>query len=1239
LRFPSADSVLHPGFDGVCELNERQQLTSYVPFGRSVWEISTQRKQVRQKADRDYSKRSLETPPVERERTTFVFVTPRRWSKKLEWMARHKSERKWADVRVYDADDLVHWIEIFPAVGDWLAVTIGKRPPAVRQLRELWEEWSLSTKWPMTRELVLADRDEDAVRILRWLREEPSCLALQADSPAEAMAFLYAAIDQLPEPYRTYFQELCVAAGTSDAARILADSPSPLIIGLEDADPGLINVIAQKGHHVFLAYGSSVGAPRDVIRLTRPSREAIVHELQFMLVEPAQTETIDSTKDATRLKAQRLARDSARSLSVLRRLIPAAPGAQEPDWAKAGSDLIGPLFAGTWDDSYSGDRDALGRLMNIGYEAGIGRFIHRVNLPDSPIRKAGNAWKMASPLDAWFRLARFATNYDLERFRNVASVVLRSLDPRFELDSEQRWLAPLHGKRPEYSNLLKTGLLETLVLLSLFGEQTTGVVNPSHLADLVVSDLLDNADRQRWWSLSDQLQLLAEAAPGVFLEAVDRSLRRNDAPILELFKEDTGGVFGAAYHSNLLWALEALAWSPIFLAHVAELLAKLDTHDPGGRWANRPGRSLREIFLLWYPQTNATLDEREQVLEGLRSRQPRAAWKLMLGILPKGHDTATPAAQPRFRDFSVDAPEQVTRNLIFRGADKISEWLLSDVGEDVARWKDLIQALTNLAPDRREEAENMLIEVAHKLTSNEERVSLWTSIRKLLSHHRSFPDAAWALPSEELDTIENAYNALEPAEYLERIVWLFSGFDSVALPRPTGKGWEKDRDLTLEMRRHALKDLLSSTQNTDAIFSLAERAETPFTVGLALVDSTVPRHVVDDIFLRAVKSSVEEVKELARGIIAGSAQRSNGAIWVDNVLRTARSEEWPAETVVEILLALPPTQELWAQAAEFGTAVEDLYWSKVGLLPVGKNEQALIFALAKLLSGNRARVAVHLAGMYVGKVPADLLAKVLEQAAREKWPTKIEGNEATILQYRVEEILQALDKSDAFPAERLAILEWTYLPLLRYGRRRPVALHNALASDASFFVGVLSQLYRPDPESGIESEPSTEDPEQAKLRASYAFDLLNSWQTVPGSAGNTVDPVALKRWVNQSRLLCEKVGRLRICDHQIGRVLAYAPTDVDSIWPVTAVRELIEEVASRDLDTGLVVGVHNKGGVTSRGPTEGGDRERALAEDYRRASRMLAIRWPRTSSVLEQIAKGFDSSADFHDQQAERFQW
>ena len=58
-----------------------------------------------------------------------MFVTPRRWSRKREWVNARKDEKQWADVRALDADDLVTWLESAPSVALWFGRLIDKLPP------------------------------------------------------------------------------------------------------------------------------------------------------------------------------------------------------------------------------------------------------------------------------------------------------------------------------------------------------------------------------------------------------------------------------------------------------------------------------------------------------------------------------------------------------------------------------------------------------------------------------------------------------------------------------------------------------------------------------------------------------------------------------------------------------------------------------------------------------------------------------------------------------------------------------------------------------------------------------------------------------------------------------------------------------------------------------------------------------------------------------------------------------
>ena len=60
------------------------------------------------------------------------------------------------------------------------------------------------------------------------------------------------------------------------------------------------------------------------------------------------------------------------------------------------------------------------------------------------------------------------------------------------------------------------------------------------------------------------LECLRKPLHTLFLQMVEESLNREDAPIMALFRRRRP-TFRRANHSNLLWALETLAWSPQYL--------------------------------------------------------------------------------------------------------------------------------------------------------------------------------------------------------------------------------------------------------------------------------------------------------------------------------------------------------------------------------------------------------------------------------------------------------------------------------------------------------------------------------------------------------------------------------------------------------------------------------------------------------------------------------------------------
>ena len=1214
LRFPSGDSVSMHGWDG---LTQTDKPSEHVPARWSGWEIGADRDSPTKKANRAYADRTKNPAPLDPINAALVIVTPRRWAKKDEWLIERRSEKKWADVRALDAVDLVQWVERYPAIGLWLLGLIKRQKlEGAQHLREAWREWSLATRRPLTEGLVLAGRDEEAVRVWRWLREEPAVLAVEAGAPAEAIGFLYAAIGQLPADYSEFYHGKTVVVASPEIARSLADMPTHLIIVLEQPEPGVASRLIEKGHHVFLPFGAA-GPRGDAMPLSRPSR----YDLQECLVGSGYKPD----------EAKRYAHDSARSLTILRRLVPASPGYKTPEWAKpdAGRLVLPALFAGAWDERQEADRNCLAHLAGTSYETLMAALSALLPQSDSPLRKAGTVWKIASPRDAWFLLAPLISSQDVDRFAVVAKNVLSQPDPRFALQGDQRMYAAMEGQMPRHSGYLRTGLAETTILLGAFGDQAAAVPDVRHQAGAIVRHLIRDASAETWWSLSDQLRELAEAAPDVFLECVEDSLVKNDPPIIALFKEDEGGLFGRSYHAELLWALETLAWSGERLGKVTELLAALMSLDPGGSLANRPARSLRQIYLLWHPQTTVRLDDRLKVLGRLRKRAPNEAWRLFLDLYPKSHDTSHNNPLPRWRDFSADEPEIVTRRTIYRGAEQLGAWLLEDAGTDPERWSELIARFADLSRDVRSQLVAKARGLGKAVLDDTGRARIQGAMRSLINHHRKYGTAGWALGDEDLAALQGAYEAIPPRDTVHGIAWLFDQ-EEANLLEPAGHDHQTNCATSRKARIEALKELMSES-GMDDVKRLVASVRMAGLVGEAFAVAAEPA-LIDETLAVAIKADDQANGNFAHGMIVTCA-RSQGDDWSDRLVDRALEEKWGDDALARILLSLPSTERAMRRTAEIGGKVAEIFWSQISIYRVPDGPEVTPWVIEELLKHGRAHGAVKLAGHATRHVSPDLLVRVLEMAARSE---RKEADASAMFQYNVEQIFERLDQSKDIDPDRVARLEWTYLKVLEDSNRPPVTLHKQLASRPEFFVEVLSTIYRASSE---EPDKQEENRESKAALASHAWTLLHSWNLLPGFSEGKADGAALEEWVTNARRLCHEAGRAEIGDEQIGQMLAWAPSDADGTWPCEAVRDAIEMVRSRHLETGVYIGVKNRRGTTSRGVTDGGEQERDLAKQYRDHADAIRFEWPRTAAVVGRIAESYEVEAREHDDDAERYQW
>lgn len=1196
------------GYDGIVEA---QRGSPFVPEGKSVWELGTG-DDVARKANEDYAKRTADPLGVVPEETTFVFVTCRRWDGKRDWEKAKREQGKWRNIRAFDVQDIESALESAPAAHIWLSEVLGKPVAGVETLEEWWNRFSHSTLPALSPEVVLAGRADQAGAFLRFLDQEPHLVTISATSTDDVIAFVAAVLLTSPEGGRADLLARALIVRDAYSLRQL-DAVAELLLLVPFDEDLRRDALLVRSHHVVLL--SEEGTPADV-PLPAVAIVSVASAFKELGVEEEQ--------------ATRLAQAANRSLVAFQREAPARPGIARRDWAQNFSSKVvrRAWLAGGWSEQRSGDIDVLTELLGVAYEDTRDELLRSARGADPLLVVSGQQWGRVLPEAAWPYSQSLLSRADFDAVERVIQSVLGSVDPALELPAEDRWTASLHGKTRIHSSTLRNGLAATLALAGARGVAVNlgNGRTAQSWAGSTVAGLLqranDDASGQLWASLSDVLPLLAEAAPDVFLRAVQEATEGMSPVMSTMFMDQSSDVLSvSSAHTGLLWALEGVAWSSDHVGLAVQMLARLAELDPGGRLSNRPSASLQSIFRTWLPQTSAPAEARIRMIDAICERHADVGWALLLALLPEHYAVGAHTHAPLFRSWKP-RDQTVTRREHWELSSEVARRVVAAAADDAARWVEVVDRLSDLPPPERDAALTKLEELGgNQSLAESARNQIWEATGKVVRQHKSFADADWAMPTDVVDRLESAAGRFAPANPIAEHRWLF---DSHVPQLGEGRRSELENyDERLRELRVAAVGSIFESGGTAALIQAAETVESPWSIGYVVARSSL---VVDESsILDLIDSPDPKRAELAFSYAVGRTAEE-GWTYIERALGMLDGRTLGQ---ARILRTSDELERAWRVAVELGGDVVKAYWQE--FVPYGRGSDfKLINEVAEqLLVHGRIAAAIDILSMYshdpAGSADPDLVARVLEALI------SLQSGDAEVRRisdYEIESLLGYV--RSRIDEERAALLEWRLLPALGPFSASPL-LHRRLARDPEFFVQIISLCFRPTAGEGDEGVTSA--------IASNAWHLLREWKIVPGSeaAGGAIDESQLQQWVATTRELLKTADRLDVGDAYIGHILAHAPEDSDGTWPTLPVRTIIEVVGSSHIENGFRTEIYNKRGTHSRGLTDGGAQERDLAEKYRELALRISEGWPRTAAVLRTIADGYESEARMHDEQSERF--
>jgi len=1200
IAMPGGDSVGRPGWDGVLTVTDGN---AWVPTGSSRWEMGCD-KDVSRKAEEDFKKRTAECIGAGAD-SSFVFVSPHRWSKKQSWRGKSKDSSQWQDVKALDADDLEAWLEIAPATTLWLGALLGLMGAGIQSVESYWEAWRTQSRIALSIESISAGREPTIQAFREALSKFPAVFAIEADSTEEAAAFACAMLITLGQAGSA----ACVThtdgwryVDTNPQLRILLATSQEIAAARAPKDGQMLIVPTNIGERSGNFSRRVEKPPLERTSLRRPDADCFEKALVGMGEDKAD--------------AARYARSTGRSWSVYRRRTAANPAIAHPAWVKDSMARVLTTVAlvGGWNDSRQGDIACLEAITGKEYEELESQLRYLAQLDDSPVVKIGHIWKAKAPLELLYLYAKEISGNELTRYFTTVEAVLAKPDPALELNADKRWMASVYGKVRNESGIVIDSMVDSLVKLSVYSEQ----IQDNRIAagvTTLVGRLLDDADGERWLSLSGVLQELAEAAPEIFLSAIEKSLGREDAPIGKLFTEGSGDpAFGRNWHTDLLWGLEILAWSPRNLARVADILAQLDRWPVQQNLLNRPMNTLISLFRPWWPQTTASDKVRMDCIDRVLRRHNEVGWNLLSALWQQRFLSASANAKPHWRDDDAGAPAPGIDSSVRRFYKEIVERAIAQAAGAAVRVAKLIEDSDNFAPEHRQEIIRLVGDIQR--APDEDRELVRTAIRKHIGWHNTYNEDAQQSERTFIDSLRRQFDALASANIAWRHAWLFEN-GWVILPDGRAKDHEEENSARESARQEAVREVFENEAWT-GLTELARLAGDPALVGWSAARlGPLSRGLIAWALGRFSESGNEWHNPLVRGVLHGLGDEDR------SVLMRKAAASLPPEDVAAFLSAAPFTLATWDFVESCGVASEQAFWGNIRPQVLFAEGDDLRYCINKLIQARRHRTAFVTAHIGPNRGDPDQLLVLLEGIAAGEDPSGPLPDG-----WHIGEAIKRIAAAQTIPRRQLAQLEFAYFRALEHGTGTP-NLYAELLSQPAEFMECVALVFR------ARNAPPEPVDESRRASAEIAWHVLHGGRGVPGRCDDdSIDKTAFEEWISTVRELAADADRQDITDITIGEWLSACTSDPDGKWPCGPVCELLEREDAAKIRQGFEIGVLNNRGVHGRALDAGGAPERELADRYRNHAKAFLISHPTTASVLESIAKSYDSQAVSEDDDA-----
>lgn len=1118
IHFPSEAAVSKPGFDGILDVTIGFE--QYVPVGKSVWEMGCDKNHVA-KANSDWNKR-LNVVDVDCSETTFIFITPREWQNKQDWIDEKRNLNLFKDVKVWDRVDLVQWLDDAPITALFISKEIGSLPKEGIEPSEFF--YKRKTRNSIGTKVIIGGRENIKNNIGEFIRKKKS-FHLRSHSIDEAILFTLASLmDVFGEDY---LKRTLICNSENGVKFLSLCKKEHVVIARSELLLEYEYDLDQQGHLIIGVdqYGS-LNRLREVIELMKYELWEEQKALELELKLPSHIAEVKSKNGQGMLH------------KLLRSIF---DNSSFPKWY---TELdykysTSALLLGEWEEKDNWQND----FLNILGVENIPDFYFELQKfqgsGDDFVYNYRNIWKVKDIYEAMNSLYDKFIDQQIVEFKDYAILSLSNKDPHQDKEGISRIVAQINGEKAEVSNLAKKGVFKVLSAINQINNDDRKASDLKSIKDQIIKEVLFDFDISSLKNNLPFIERFAEASPDLFIDFISELLNVHGEEANELLKEkSTFTSFPHSYLTNILWALEGLSFHKNYKEPVLEVLNMLVKLDQGGSLSNRPINSLTTLLHYRNTSKNELVNNTERILNAME-RNPDQALSIF-------NDIIFPARRGSFisnsnvyysHDYEVDDSGQFTWGDYYKEIGKIFPILINNV-IGLGKEQELIQILYNLQKPLR-------LILLQQIKDRLDEFNLNTSFFTAIKNYQSNLSSKEIKGEDEQTAIKLIVEECSQHESSDSLNWIFTNAAFDLMSKSLGlKRFDKNLEQEIYKQR---KELLNKElkKGIGRIVEILETKKDTFQI-LHVLKGVLNKQQATELIYKILESKEEDLKYSLNTFIPYFSHQY-GLDWIKFSLSKINNKNH-----LEFLLFCSSSLELWDYIKE-ETDANTEYWMSFRNMLDYEEAPLKKKGVENLVKVGRASFAIKSLGFSFDDIEPEFLINLLHQIIE----TKVIDLPYDL--HSVEKVFERLNKSENLDIGLMGNLELQFAPILIAGYPKQ-GIPN------------LSRIFYSNPS---ELKKFLKDFQSAESKNEFFHrrDIIENLEKYPSDLNPELIEEKTREWITEIRNIVKEEDSMikNKIYYIIGGVLSRIPKE-KRYMPQLFVCQILEELSNEEVTRGFIWG-------------------------------------------------------------------